>query len=560
VWVWIASRYDFIKNGSLPRLEFQCIEHIDIWGNHQMKGSSTVRAILDHIRLQVHRREKNVVTGLVSMREFRDVLNEYDTDEFPDEYTNNSRMKKNQSEKILYISDQQNRPFILQCWCPNIDFTFTSSKIDNNNNNNNNGNNSTSGRSRQLVHNIRIRSLSTDLIGIRCLQEKVQQIVRDYDERQYAKIHNSRYVFKIWGNKTSRLEDNNDSEISYTRFPFVTTCRMDTVYFPEKDNIMRHVNFFVNNRDWYVKHGKPYTLTLCTHGPPGCGKTSFEKALAYTLDRHICVLDLKQISTPKMLDDIFFKETIGDIRIPFNKRLYVIPDVDAQNSCLNRSNKTNSQTHVNNSIAEEELRANNLLLQTILQNKEINRNNNQTGNNNTGRIILQSNGAYGPHAAPTASSAISLSNILNVLDGVPERSGQIIIFSTNHPERLDPALTRPGRIDHMIRFTYMQTEDMARMVRQFFPDVDVHALETAATAIITNENTENTETTETTETSAPSPAPALAPTSAAAIVETTQQTKEITPAQLSRFCEISDNWEEVVEHVQNSPVLACSER
>ena len=47
---------------------------------------------------------------------------------------------------------------------------------------------------------------------------------------------------------------------------------------------------------------------------------------------------------------------------------------------------------------------------------------------------------------------ITLSKILNVIDGCPERTGQIIIFSANNPEKLNPVLIRPGRIDCIIHF------------------------------------------------------------------------------------------------------------
>ena len=45
---------------------------------------------------------------------------------------------------------------------------------------------------------------------------------------------------------------------------------------------------------------------------------------------------------------------------------------------------------------------------------------------------------------------LNLSGLLNVLDGVVDTPERILIMTTNHPERLDPALIRPGRIDKKI--------------------------------------------------------------------------------------------------------------
>lgn len=51
-------------------------------------------------------------------------------------------------------------------------------------------------------------------------------------------------------------------------------------------------------------------------------------------------------------------------------------------------------------------------------------------------------------------SRLTRSGFLNAIDGVCGPTGHILIMTTNYPERIDPALTRPGRIDYKIEFTY----------------------------------------------------------------------------------------------------------
>lgn len=46
--------------------------------------------------------------------------------------------------------------------------------------------------------------------------------------------------------------------------------------------------------------------------------------------------------------------------------------------------------------------------------------------------------------------------LLNVLDGVVDTPNRIVIMTTNHPEALDAALIRPGRIDKKIYLGYMK--------------------------------------------------------------------------------------------------------
>ena len=46
-----------------------------------------------------------------------------------------------------------------------------------------------------------------------------------------------------------------------------------------------------------------------------------------------------------------------------------------------------------------------------------------------------------------ASSSISFSGLLNAIDGPASQEGRMLFMTTNHPDRLDPALIRPGRVD-----------------------------------------------------------------------------------------------------------------
>lgn len=65
---------------------------------------------------------------------------------------------------------------------------------------------------------------------------------------------------------------------------------------------------------------------------------------------------------------------------------------------------------------------------------------------------------------------ISLSGLLNVIDGAVARDGQILILTTNHVDRLDPALIRAGRVDKRIRFRLLDHAMADAMFRNFYPD------------------------------------------------------------------------------------------
>jgi chaperone BCS1 len=70
---------------------------------------------------------------------------------------------------------------------------------------------------------------------------------------------------------------------------------------------------------------------------------------------------------------------------------------------------------------------------------------------------------------------VTLSGLLNVLDGLLSPVGAVFILTTNHREKLDPALIRPGRVDLQLCITYATIEQKKEMYRRFFegpcPDV-----------------------------------------------------------------------------------------
>ncbi len=74
---------------------------------------------------------------------------------------------------------------------------------------------------------------------------------------------------------------------------------------------------------------------------------------------------------------------------------------------------------------------------------------------------------------------VSFSGLLNALDGVGSGEGRLLFMTTNHPERLDPALTRPGRADRHFAIGNPEAEQLERLFLRFFPENDEAAREFA---------------------------------------------------------------------------------
>lgn len=93
--------------------------------------------------------------------------------------------------------------------------------------------------------------------------------------------------------------------------------------------------------------------------------------------------------------------------------------------------------------------------------------------------------------APRPSkSSVSLSGLLNVIDGVNAAEGRLLIMTTNHPEKLDPALYRAGRIERKFELGYAsKASALLTFKRLFDNDIPKHytseAIDRFATAVQT---------------------------------------------------------------------------
>jgi chaperone BCS1 len=72
-------------------------------------------------------------------------------------------------------------------------------------------------------------------------------------------------------------------------------------------------------------------------------------------------------------------------------------------------------------------------------------------------------------------SNVTFSGLINAIDGVASQEGRILIMTTNHAEKLDPALLRPGRCDVKILFDRASREQLRAMYLRFFPGCEDRA-------------------------------------------------------------------------------------
>lgn len=233
-----------------------------------------------------------------------------------------------------------------------------------------------------------------------------------------------------------------------------TNKTLDNVYGKAMEKVRKRVRFFVNNKKWYQDKGVPYTLGVLMYGKPGCGKTSLIKALSKDCQRHVFNIKLSDTTTVSQINSLFFNERVvvnadgvnTSYNIPIDKRLIVIEDIDClSNVILQRSFDAAAEA---SSVPEP------------ISIEPFDRG---FGASSMYNLNHMENAASASQDHP---QKLTLSYLLNVLDGVLETPGRILIITSNFPEKLDQALVRPGRIDLQVHFDKCTVSDIKDMIEK----------------------------------------------------------------------------------------------
>jgi chaperone BCS1 len=182
----------------------------------------------------------------------------------------------------------------------------------------------------------------------------------------------------------------------------------------EKEHLIQDIERFRASRQRYRDVGVPYHRGYLFYGPPGTGKTSIVSALAAKFGLSVYVINLTEFA------DRSLKTAVNDV---MEHSLILFEDID----CM------------------------------------------RAGNVKPRGDETESAGKPDEKRDAADRFGVTLSGLLNVLDGFGAPDNVLFVMTTNKVEALDPALLRPGRIDYKLFLGKAAESQKIELYRKFFP-------------------------------------------------------------------------------------------
>lgn len=192
----------------------------------------------------------------------------------------------------------------------------------------------------------------------------------------------------------------------------------------EKDRIVRDIERFRKARRRYRQLGVPYHRGYLLYGPPGTGKTSLVSELAARFQMHVYAINLSSFNDRSLM------AAMNDV--PPNC-VILFEDIDCMKSGQARAAVDQS----------------------------------------SGRPAAGSD----DKKESVPGMGVTLSGLLNVLDGFSAPENVLYVMTSNVVENLDPALLRPGRIDYKLYMGQADDQQKIELYQRFFPEAGLGAAE-----------------------------------------------------------------------------------
>lgn len=259
----------------------------------------------------------------------------------------------------------------------------------------------------------------------------LKELIQEARE-QYLEKDEQRTLIYRGTTRPGSLDPNWQRCLARATRPFSTVILNEKVKKDLIDDVTDYLS--ASTQRWYSNRGIPYRRGYLLHGPPGTGKSSLSLALAGFFKMRIYIVSLSSTTASEESLFALFSE------LP-RRCVVLLEDIDTAGLTHTREEKSPPQAISNSDSSSPSPPSNS-----------------SDRDNTTNK--------------PQPTGLLSLSGLLNILDGVASQEGRVLIMTTNHLEKLDKALIRPGRVDMIVNFGLADSGMIAAIFRAIFSHLE----------------------------------------------------------------------------------------
>lgn len=248
---------------------------------------------------------------------------------------------------------------------------------------------------------------------------------------QYEEYNNSK--------RTSNILIYRDGTSNMIKLPIDRYQSFDNIFTGAKDTIIRDIERF-KDVDYHERYGIKRKLGYIFTGIQGSGKTCMVTAMAKYLNRTIVYIPISRITKNSQLENLMYNNIYNGVKYDVNDLIFLFDEIDTieDNSLLKKGAK--SEDSSSNTVSNLP----NIMISTSDK--------------------VQDSLTYFNRED---DDKLNIGVLLNILDGNADQDGLIVVGTANDVSKLDPAIYRDGRLEH-IEFGYMNRSDIVKMIEYYY--------------------------------------------------------------------------------------------
>jgi len=258
-------------------------------------------------------------------------------------------------------------------------------------------------------------------------------------------------------------DEDDRCEMVFRKYPFRSNKYLEkNIFFEGKTDFIDYVDRFVMKSDpleknaseqQYEDAGITFKAGIMMIGPPGCGKSSTIRGILNRTKRHGVLVRWSSLNSCSEFCALLRSTKINGVEYDPSELCFIFEDFDANNDDILKCRSTKKTDSIDlpgehysftSSDCSSEASADDIKQELAKTKKAL-----ET------MVMIQNQ---------KKDDSLTLECVLNTIDGIMELHNIMLIFTTNHLEKIDPAFTRPGRIDYILKLEKATVPTIREMV------------------------------------------------------------------------------------------------